>query len=62
MRFPLVLDMNKYVDHPAQAEGDAGAGAGTGVSGAPGGIVRERSDFQARAEFLYRGSGACVHA
>lgn len=45
MRFPLVLDMNKYVDDPGQAEGGGTAG-GAGGDGAPGGIVRERSDFQ----------------
>lgn len=44
MRFPLVLDMNRYVDDPGQSEG--GVGGGAGVGGAPGGIVRERSDFQ----------------
>ncbi|CAM9633739.1 unnamed protein product [Ectocarpus fasciculatus] len=44
MRFPLILDMNKYVDQPGQ-QAD-GASGGTEAGGAPGGIVRERSDFQ----------------
>lgn len=49
MRFPLVLDMNKYVDDPGQAEGGVARGT-AGVGGAPGGVVRERSDFQVRKD------------
>lgn len=42
MRFPLVLDMNKYVDHP----GHAGEGGGGGTGGEGGGRINQRSDFQ----------------
>lgn len=45
MRFPLILDMNKYVDQPGQPA-DGAASCGTEAGGAPGGFVRERSDFQ----------------
>ncbi|CAM9388074.1 unnamed protein product, partial [Ectocarpus sp. 6 AP-2014] len=45
MRFPLILDMNKYVDQPGQPA-DGAASGGTEAGGASGGIVRERSDFQ----------------